>query len=171
VETDIPEYPNAGGILAASTPFYFMMGCYNGWRGTIRSKYVFNGAAANIPAFARLERNQVGFNTRVQSSNDYNLATAGGLAALITTTSSMWNGAIVTNPQLANELNAEFPYYYRYRFRSARPLQMGGRASSTNSHTLTVDMVGTGGPVYVERYFQPGEDFSLLNWVGTPVLY
>jgi hypothetical protein len=171
VETDIPEYPSAGGILAATTPFYFMMGCYNGWRGTIRSKYVFNGAAANIPAFARLERNQVGFNTRVQSSNDYNLATAGGLAALITTTSSMWNGAIVTNPQLANELNAEFPYYYRYRFRSARPLQMGGRASSTNSHTLTVDMVGTGGPVYVERYFQPGEDFTLLNWVGTPVLY
>jgi hypothetical protein len=171
LETDIPEYPGVGGLVATNTPFMFMVACYNGWRGTMRSKYVFNGAPGSMPSFARLERRQAGFSGRSQTSAPFDVTTSVGLTSLINSTSSMWTGAVITNPQLANELNAEFPYYYRYRFRSARPAQFGGSASSTNSHVLNVDFIGaTTGGAYMDRYFQPGEDFTLLNWVSTPIL-
>jgi ribosomal protein S8E len=172
IETDIPEYPTIDGVVANVTPFMFMMGCYNGWRGSIRTKYVFNNANANLPVMARLERRQVGLSGRSQTSVAIDTSTVAGMTTLINTTTSMWSGAIITNPHLANELNAEFPYYYRYRFRSARPRKFNGASSSTNSHILTVDFVNA--PVngaYVDRYFQPGEDFTLLNWVSTPVLF
>lgn len=171
-ETNIPEYPTAqADFISAWTPLYFIMACYNGWRGTFRSKYVINAAQGAMPTFARLERKNVGYNTRGQSYSEGDITTKLGVSLAITSNTSMWGGAIVTNPQLANEINVEFPYYYRYRFRAARPSQMGSRASSTDSHLLSVDQLGATGPAYVDRYFQPGDDFTLLNWMGTPVLY
>lgn len=172
-ETNIPEYPTVSTTFTAAwTPLYFIMACYNGWRGSFRSKYIINTNATNMPCFAQLERLDVGESARVQSFSELtDIRTAVGLTQAIVTRRPLWNGAIITNPQLANELNAEFPYYYRYRFRSARPSQMGGRSTSTDSHELTVDMLNATGPVYVDRYFQPGDDFTLLNWMGTPVLY
>lgn len=171
LETDLPEYAGIDGLAASTSPLYLLMACYNGWRGSIRSKYVFNGPPASLPVLARLERRSAGFNTRSQTSVDYDLTSTVSRNVMINAQSSMWNGAIITNPQLANELHAEFPYYYRYRFRSARPFQMKGRPAATNTHQLTISTVGVVGPTFVDRYYQPGEDFTLLNWVGTPVLY
>jgi hypothetical protein len=170
-ETDIPEYPGVDGLIAATSVFNLMMACYNGWRGTIRSKYVFNGVPGSMPILARLERRTAGFNTRSQVNADYDITTTAGLAALRTANSSMWGGVIITNPQLANELHAEFPYYYRFRFRNARPSKIAGSTRTTNCHSLTTYNMGGGGTILLDRYVQPGEDFTLLNWMGTPVLY
>lgn len=176
-ETDIPEvagapgYP-AGPWIGSSTPFMFMFACYNGWRGTVRAKYVLNGAPTGQATFARVERESAQVNGRGQALSTYDLSTASGLINYNQNTTSMWQGVAITNPQLANEIFVEFPWYYRFRFRSARVNAVVNMPSTCNSHQLTVDFTAiTTNQAYVDRYFQPGDDFTLLNWVGTPVLY
>lgn len=166
--TNIPEYPV---VNAPASPLYFLMACYNGWRGSTRSKYVINSLGTTCP-FARLNRLQLGLAENSVSTTVFDTSSATDLATTYTeSNSSMWGGTIITNLALANELNAEFPFYYRFRFRSARPAAISGSLTTTDSHEVVIDSYASTGVIIVDRYFQPGEDFTLLNWMGTPVLF
>jgi len=164
--TNIPAYPTG-----FQTPFNLLMACYNGWHGTTRTKYVLNYQGSDPPAMAMIYRPQSGIATDYFTRSYFDLSNPTDRASLADSSSTLWSGATITNPRLANELSAEFPYYYRFRFRSARPLDPTSSNTTTDTHILVVDTYQSSTAVVIERYFQPGEDISFFNWMGTPVLY
>jgi len=164
--TNIPSYPKG-----TQTPFNLMMACYNGWHGTTRTKYVLNYQGTDAPSYVVLFRPESGTAGLYYENVLYDLTLPTDRDSLFSTSTTLWSGATVTNPRLANEISAEFPYYYRFRFRSARPSDPSTSNTTTDYHVLAVENYSSSSPVLIERYFQPGEDLSFFNWMGTPVLY
>lgn len=153
------------------SPFTLMMSCYNGWHGSTRMRYILNYPESEPPTYVQIARNKVGVSGTADTNHDYDLSVVTVPNEMYETAPSLWSGACISNPRLANEISAEFPYYYRFRFRSCRPLNLNTSASSTDTHNLIVDSFQSTMPISVEQYFQPGDDISFFNWMGTPVLY
>jgi len=163
---NIPDYPSQN-----HAPFVLLMACYNGWHGSTRMKYVINTVDGAAPTWVELRRNGPGALLTYDTSEDYSVTNPADLKRRNRDNTTFWGGTVITNPALANEIHAEFPYYYRFRFRSSRPTQFSSTRTATDSHTISIDTFPNTSPIVLEQIFQPGDDFSLFNWMGTPVLY
>nr|QIN96635.1 MAG: hypothetical protein [Picornaviridae sp.] len=172
-DSDFPNPPNAGDFSLGNdrklTILNYMAACYNSWRGTIRSDYIIpNVDQVNHLVVVRnpSEVINVGVSTQETNAND-------AVNSYATLNGTGWTGAVITNPKLSNHLHTEFPYYYRYRFNSARPKSFQQSLRASNTHLVSVfcnkELDVT--KFAVLRYIQTGEDFSLFNWMGTPVLF
>lgn len=164
--SNIPNYP-----AFDQTPLSLLMPCYNAWHGSTRMKYIIIQPVDAPASFTILYRNSVGDHGEFATQFSYDLDNEVDRELYLATNPSFWGGAIITNPNLANEIQAEFPYYYRFRFRSSRTTDPTNSVTTSDVHTLIVDTYQDTRPILIERFFQPGEDFSLFNWMGTPVLY
>lgn len=163
---------NLPAMLATQvSPYSLMAACYNGWHGSTRIKYILNYPETEAPTLVQIVRNKVGVTGISTSSMTYDLTSVADVAAMYESMPSLWSGTTLTNPRLANELSAEFPYYYRFRFRSSRSSDLNVSSTATDTHTLIIDTYQSSNAIVIEQYFQPGDDISFFNWMGTPILY
>jgi hypothetical protein len=151
--------------------------CYAGWRGSTRTKYVFNNSAPDSkPVVSR-----GGFTTaaRVIKQSFPDNDTEELLTQRLTFNSGAFTaaGAATTNIGVNNTIEVETPYYNGVRFSPAR---LPAADFSNGCHSNLVSSVlyspqGNPDPIQtalsISEWKSVGEDFTFFFFTGCPILY
>lgn len=167
-------YEDVDGDTAAIAPNHiqYWMAPFNSLRGSMR----FTHALKNCPEAtefyaANLETDVGSFGSSVRAVylNDSNYLTEIALGQ------PLWLGAHETEVAFNNTLTVDPPYYYPLRFLPASPGKQSGIATlRSKGHRVIVvgatNVAKTAANAYVKTYARASDDFTLLKWMGTPVV-
>jgi hypothetical protein len=166
-------YTTASGAnpatLVQQTPLGFMMGCYAGWRGSLRKKLACVGDL-RWPIVCRS-----GFDA-VENT----LTSVGTSAAVIVPYISRnygmegFNGQAIQDVNNVGTLEVECPYYIGKRMSTARTPTYSFNNGCENikfETFLKTSGSAVNGAARVLEFCATGEDFSLFFFTGCPILY
>jgi hypothetical protein len=151
--------------------------CYAGWRGSTRTKYMFNNTAPDSnPVVSR-----GGFTTanRITKQNFPDTDTEEQLTQRLTFNSGAFTaaGAATTNVGVNNTIEVETPYYNGVRFSPAR-LPAADFSNGCHSNLLSSTIYSprslsepTQSVLSIAEWKSVGEDFTFFFFTGCPILY
>lgn len=151
------------------TPLSFMIGCYAGWRGSLRKKFLFWGGG-RYPVVSR-----AGF---VPSADTVSLL--GNTEPVMQRRASRkfgtkgFNGVASQDTNNNGVVECEVPYYIGKRMSPARIPSYdfnNGAESVTVESILNTNGATVNAQVRIFEHCATGEDFSLFFFVGCPIFY
>lgn len=155
--------------LCQMTPLSFMIGCYAGWRGSLRKKFMFWGGA-RYPIVSR-----AGFVPSVDTTTDLGASEASmqlGASRLFATKG--FNGIASQDMNNNGVVECEVPYYIGKRMSPARIPAYNfnnGAECITVESLLNTNNATINAQVRIFEHCATGEDFSLFFFVGCPIFY
>jgi hypothetical protein len=175
---DDPNGIDGSSSFVNTTFAQWFMPCYAGWRGSTRTKYVFNSKSPDSnPSVSR-----IGYSTanRITKTIFSDAEVEEELSRKLTYYAGQFSagGAATTNIGVNNTIEVETPYYNGVRFSTAR-IPTGNFVNGCHSNLVSALVSSTAdatGPV-VRNYFgvsswkSVGEDFTLFFFTGCPILY
>jgi hypothetical protein len=154
-------------------PINYFQACYAGYRGSIRHKYLYHSAGAQLaPIVVRseFEDNPMGVWNRDNVTGDS--------SASVTkyATRDTWQGAAATGTLTNSGIEVEFPFYNRARIGYSRLIRSRALdCPTTKSNFVTgLDFAFSSGSderIAFQQWTSAGEDFSFYFFTGVPILY
>lgn len=157
-------------------PIAFFAPAYAGWRGSLRHKWIFNGASQGSPVVQNY--GYIGANGIQSFTHTYTNDPA--LIRFLSAQKAKFSngGAASTNLGVNNTIETEMPYYNGNRLSSTRILSADNNSSFSYQTTVTTGTATGQTPgteealrATVDRWCAAGEDFTLFFWSGVPILY
>lgn len=155
--------------VCSNTHLHWFVPCYAGWRGGLRSKYVYPTSGT---IFVRRDTHVSG-NINFQQELLTNNGDDTNAKSMLQIMSSGISGLHVANSTIDGALEVEFPFYADQRFAPARAF-IATTANQNRAHTQShLGMVITGDSQSnfgIMRFVAAGDDFSTFFFTGQPLL-
>ncbi len=164
--------PYTGANIVGTTIMTYLLKAFAGWRGGIRWKILVD---SEIPCSLTFQRESdatvdytlatIPFVSNAANASDFVLSRARGAAS----------GMIVTSTSVNPCLDAELPFYSRYKFIAGKPTSSSSQAFpywEGSFHVIASrNDYASGGRVTVELYQAAAEDFTLFCFTGWQPFY
>lgn len=164
----LPAYPyraealDPGGAYLQSilSAHQWLISPYNGMRGSYRIRYHVECDSPVMVQSCLLP--PANFFTGRSLNNDGNLPSDDILF-------KTFHGVRWQDSRLNPSISVEVPYFTRKKF-----LPCAARSASPSNATSVCTLTGfrsSNASIAISRYLQAGDDFTVVNWIATPILY
>lgn len=155
--------------IAPTLPLHWFVPCYAGWRGALRSKYIYSSSATIAVRRDTHRTGDINFQQSSFSISSDNSNTQ----TLYSIMHSGFSGLHAVKSNLDGALEVEFPFYSEQRFAPARAFietTVSDRRPHTDAHLGMVVPGDTIPGIGLMRFVSVGDDFSTFFFTGQPLL-